>query len=107
MNSHTPGPWRVSNLSTVVSENGAESGDGCNADIYDCWVIAECGVGMTLVDGQMTSLGFDLVKANATLIAAAPDLLAALENIENDAGQVPDHAWKIIKAAIAKAKGEA
>lgn len=106
MSGHTPGPWEVINLSTVCSLVGANSGDGCKADQYDCWQIAELGSGMTLVDGAMTSLGFDVVKANANLIAAAPDLLMALENLENDAGQIPDHAWKIVKSAIARAKGE-
>jgi len=40
---------------------------------------------------------------DAVLIAAAPDLLHALQNIENDNGQIPDHAWKVIQDAIAKA----
>ena len=33
------------------------------------------------------------------------DLLHALENIENDAGQIPEHAWKVIQDAIAAAGG--
>jgi hypothetical protein len=45
-------------------------------------------------------------EANAKLIAAAPDLLEALENLENDDGQIPAHAWNLCQAAIAKAKGE-
>ena len=42
-------------------------------------------------------------EANAVLIASAPCLLHALQNIENDNGQIPDHAWKVIQDAIAKA----
>lgn len=34
------------------------------------------------------------------------DLLEALENLENDAGQIPSHAWQMVKSAIAKARGE-
>lgn len=32
------------------------------------------------------------------------EMLAALESIENDAGQIPDFMWNMIKSAIAKAK---
>lgn len=44
-------------------------------------------------------------EANARLIAAAPDLLEAAENLENDDGSIPEHAWKLLQDAIAKAKG--
>lgn len=43
--------------------------------------------------------------ANARLIAAAPDMLEALQNLENDDGIIPDHAWKLVQDAIAKATG--
>ena len=36
---------------------------------------------------------------------AAPQLLEALENLENDDGAIPDHAWRKVQAAIAAAKG--
>lgn len=45
-------------------------------------------------------------KANAHLLAAAPDLYEALANLENDAGQIPEHAWQMVQAALAKARGE-
>ncbi len=56
-------------------------------------------------------------KANAALIAAAPDLLAALEQLVVDwesvspSDQVPDEInkdshWDAARAAVAKAKGE-
>ena len=41
--------------------------------------------------------------ANARLIAAAPDMLDALQNLENDDNSIPEHAWKLVKDAIAKA----
>lgn len=44
--------------------------------------------------------------ANMKLISAAPDMLEALENIENDDGSIPDTIWKMVKDAINKAKGE-
>ena len=40
------------------------------------------------------------------LINVQNDLLAACENLENDDGSIPDHAWQMIQAAVAKAKGE-
>ena len=46
-------------------------------------------------------------EANANLIAAAPDMLEALENLENDDGSIPAFAWDMVKTAIAKAKGGA
>jgi hypothetical protein len=42
---------------------------------------------------------------DARLIAAAPELLEALKNLENDDGSIPDHAWLMVCAAIAKAEG--
>jgi hypothetical protein len=42
-------------------------------------------------------------KANAKLIAAAPDMLNALMNLENDNNAIPDHAWKLVQDAIKKA----
>jgi len=47
--------------------------------------------------------GMDGFRVNARLIAAAPDMLEALENIENDDGQMPVSAWNLIQAAIDKA----
>jgi hypothetical protein len=47
-------------------------------------------------------------QANARLIAAAPDMLEALQNLENDDGSsMPDSAWKLVQDAIAKATGGA
>ena len=68
MNSHTPGPWEV------TGENG---------------YLNQCGI------GRRTAHGFDPIaaaygagnelEANARLIAAAPDMLAALEHVRASA----------------------
>lgn len=42
-------------------------------------------------------------KANAKLIAAAPEMLEVLESIENDSNQVPEWLWLRIKSVIKKA----
>jgi cation transporter-like permease len=50
----------------------------------------------------------DVVEANARLIAAAPELLEALENllaVHECRGGTKYHAGDIARAAIAKAKG--
>jgi hypothetical protein len=42
----------------------------------------------------------------ARMMAAAPRMLEALENLENDNGKtMPDTAWKLVCDAIAQAKG--
>lgn len=91
MSKHTPGPW---DYGWEIQPNG-------------CPTVGHKGLMVCMVahsakdpDQKETAL------ANANLIAAAPDLLEALENLENDAGQMPDHAWQMVKSAIRKAKGE-
>lgn len=44
-------------------------------------------------------------KANAKLIASAPEMLEALQNLENDNGQIPSHAWEMVQNAIKRAIG--
>lgn len=39
----------------------------------------------------------------AQQVEAAPDMLDALQNLENDDNSIPEHAWKLVKDAIAKA----
>jgi hypothetical protein len=42
-------------------------------------------------------------EKDVALISAAPDMLNALLNLENDDNSIPEHAWKLVKDAIAKA----
>ncbi len=82
--SHTPGKWRVVNRVDVQAE-----AQGCLA------YISTAGArGRTLEEAE----------ANANLIAAAPDLLAALEEVVAISDR-KHNAWDKAHAAIAKAKG--
>lgn len=92
MSTHTAGPWVARNHTITAGKNGVH--------------IAQVGADAT---GSVT--------ANASLIAAAPELLAALEEVYEILGGLhsqvypkckggcPDHyALDIARAAIAKAK---
>jgi hypothetical protein len=45
-------------------------------------------------------------KANAHLIAAAPEMYELLDSIENDNNQLPKWLFKKIKVTLAKARGD-
>lgn len=96
MSTHTPGPWKAIEWTchaptTVVAEGGQ--------------VIADCG-----------RVGIDASEANARLIAAAPEMLAALELFTalNRTEKVSDKVWMEIfyecaekaEVAVHTARGE-
>ena len=82
MSKHTPGPW------AMVHEGGADGG----------YYIGAKDQVVILPRGRMD-------EADARLIAAAPDLLAALKAmVLNDAHEYRD-CHKAARAAIAKAEG--
>lgn len=89
--SHTPGPWRV-------------------ADRFNVWTSDSVGCEVARV--EVESLDDDNLgqaEADARLIAAAPDLLAACEELLIYLGDWDDpenETCVAARAAIAKAKGE-
>lgn len=91
---HTPGPWNIA----IRNRHEGECAPGL-------WIT---GANNTVVDtGNLKA--WPLSDANARLIAAAPDMLAALrwlvEAVEdNDAGSL-ESAVARAKAAIARATG--
>jgi hypothetical protein len=90
MSAHTPAPWAVRPLpGYYVVESQAWIND---FDRYsdDC-------------DGQTIHVYGKQAEADARLIAAAPDLLAALRELCNFAGPIPADVWDRTRAAIAKA----
>lgn len=89
---HTPGPWQVFNAGHL----------GCGVTRRYCGDIAHC-------HGYDTNRSRAEELANARLIAAAPDMLAALRDLlaEVQAGGYPGRtALEAARAAIAKAAGQ-
>ncbi len=114
MTKHTPGPWAAhyDNRWGKWSVRSANAADLAEAPIY--YELAE-GIG-----GHVRGKSFNdysEVEANARLIAAAPDLLDALERLkievvlsDVDMDYIEQHFRPHLnkaEAAIAKARGEA
>jgi hypothetical protein len=104
MSNWTNGPWSVHNTADVFTALGAINSEGTSAPSNDGWHIADCDMG---------GLCLDEVRANAHLIAAAPDLYEALESLLDDLKMTPEinlDGWGIetnqARAALAKARGE-
>jgi hypothetical protein len=81
MTKHTPGPWSVT-------------------------LLFDGDIRIKNIDNGLNQNNL-MREATARLIAAAPDLLEALQNLENDDGSIPHHAWAVVQTAIAKATGGA
>lgn len=104
----TPGPW-------VRSEYYSDGADPLDKDGFGIADIPKTQIKEDHPDNKHWSESSDFHReisqsefmANANLIAAAPELLEALENLENDDGKsMPESAWKLVQSAIAKAYGE-
>lgn len=98
---HTPGPWRVDD------ERGFDRIEIIGRPDYPCrrfevmgeWRVAE-------LDDLMGDYP-EVVAANARLIAAAPDLLKALQAIAGNNWNDQSRARHVAREAIAKATGAA
>lgn len=105
MAEHTPGPWVWERAEGGFCDGhkirmGEAIGSPHN---HAAHLVVEYDHSCYPEDGDGTQHAE--AEANARLMAAAPDLLEALENLENDDGAIPDHAWSLVKLAIAKARG--
>jgi hypothetical protein len=92
MNSkHTPGPWLAAN---------AQGGR-----IFKQWRIYSAGKSIAaLTQPEGIGRAAEVDYANARLIAAAPDLLAALQELVLCPNKFrPDSVWEAARLAIAKA----
>lgn len=84
--SHTPGPWGYHRI---------ESGEFVITDLRPPLP------GFT--DSSVGKMGLN--EADAMLVAAAPDLLAALKDVMADAESVDAEVWEVALMVIAKAEG--
>ena len=98
MGEYTPGPWEVSKYASSYDDTDDNYSVGYNDTDGDYWDIA-----------KLEPLRANRL-ADARLIAAAPELLAACIDaleVEENMAQCPDSELaKRLRAAIAKAKGE-
>lgn len=103
---HTPGPWSIEYPLPGDTSHCAKSG---------CQMAIQAPIGPDVCWIRSFSEWSEMAKANARLIAAAPELLEALENIwdflaedDGEGACSPLYQSSIdkVKAAIAKAKGE-
>ena len=99
MTKHTPGPWHIANSFSRTEFGRYRLAIYPNSDMQHPHVSVSAPD-----DDAMTE-----VTANARLIAAAPDMLAALQNLLNYTGgwdlKDPEHPIVAARAAIAKAEG--
>lgn len=106
----TPGAWFVMNGCDIFSALGADSGDGVQASATDGWHIAVIPDTATNVGFGAFELGGNVKKANARLIAAAPELYEALEWFAfpgpSENRPSDDELIRMARAALAKARGE-
>ncbi len=90
MSKHTPGPWTKDEYGQLRD---------ANRKFIDVYAVGLC----------MCSTPNDQAIANARLISAAPDMLEALEALQDGWSKdaITAGSWAKAHAAIAKAKGEA
>ena len=91
MGKHTPGPWRVSETRGDKIAIAHDVKDAGAISLNLAWVIAR-------------QSWISEAEANASLIAAAPDLLEALKLVEKRCGPLSKDG-RMARAAIAKAEG--
>lgn len=101
MSEHTPGPWSLDHQN---------SGGGQNIVDQHRRHVAHTSCFIDHNERHGGSIGDSEALANASLIAAAPDMLAALRAAESYIGgqhidQANTAAYRIVGAAITKATG--
>jgi hypothetical protein len=99
---HTPGPWAVVEEDHDISVSGEGWFEDQNVN---GWIVVgnleDPTMAIAVIDtGYKNNWNDDKLDATAALVAAAPDLLAALEWLHAGKGSYVDPA-----AAIAKARG--
>jgi hypothetical protein len=94
---HTPGPWTVFEQAPYSVWKG-------DAQIAACRVLDQDG---NVAGYMLSGWESEQAQANARLIAAAPEMLAALEMVASLPGFERDEQYgMVVRAAIHAAKGE-
>ena len=97
--SHTPGPWYAHDFSGLNSNGKKDPSDVCVSCVTpDHLTVCYMGNGLTATHKEW--------EANAHLIAAAPELLEALEELLGWECLAPIEAYENARDAIAKARGQ-
>lgn len=103
MSAHTPGPWVAARKSSQCWTIDAPNGDPTIG--YSAWQALAVVYGCD----DDRNAGEEVAKANARLIASAPELLAACIEAEKVLAGLDDdgcaEACESLRAAIAKAEG--
>jgi hypothetical protein len=95
--SHTPGPWKASDEVDAAWVSGFNPNENVICDIVGRGYEADSGA--TIITDEDID--------NANLIAAAPEMLEALERVlQLQISESNDEIFAEVRAAIAKAKGE-
>lgn len=105
MSAHTPGPWKAgrTDMQSYCGMTGEPFTNIYHATMKD-GEHHVTGDALPLVIAKAVGEGN---KANARLIAAAPDMLAALKAVQEYGHEDSPKKWEIIQAAIDKAEGRA
>ena len=104
---HTPGPWIVEkDIGSTPSRVTFRIGGDMDAAGRQAAISSEQGIAATNAPALMST---EEAEANARLIAAAPELLAALQTLANSLCpyDTDPKCWANAMAAIAKATGGA
>lgn len=107
---HTPGPWIGIDPSTGKyreTEWTADNDDLPATGVAPIMAQSDT-VALVVADCYDPKLGVETIRANARLIAAAPDLLSATIQVEAILAQIidqPSDTLNKLRAAIAKATG--
>jgi hypothetical protein len=108
MSTHTPAPWAVYDGQWGDHSDGEGGGFQIIMGPYDGGAIRHINL-INYADGQYDGdTGYLEAKANASLIAAAPELLAALNALMSELPNYMAKSQAVIdaRAALAKAGGQ-